>query len=66
MRRNYYNPNEPANSWEVSYIFAMYRPNINIGLPKRDIFLAVGQERAAQLREWAHDNLSYKWVKNHI
>lgn len=58
---------EPQNSWEVSYVFSMKRPNIKLGIPRRDIFLKVGLERGKELMKWTEtEDFDSRWIRDHI
>jgi hypothetical protein len=59
---------EPMNSWEITYVFSIMRPNINLGLTKEEAYLKVGYQRAKELRKWANESGEFgpEWIKWHI
>jgi hypothetical protein len=65
MKYRSVHPNEPQNSWEVSFILALYRPNIDLGITLPKLFMKIGKERSIRLREWAHEQLTGFWIKEH-
>lgn len=66
MKRNYYNPNEPANSWEISYAVLLRRPGIDLGITFKQASLAIPEPRRNVIKEWAYTNFTSKWLKEHL
>lgn len=66
MKRNYYNPNEPANSWEISYVVLLKRPKIDIGLTFKECFKQINEKRREILTNWANTQFTSAWLKEHL
>ena len=64
--RYQYNPDEPANSWEVSYIISVCKPHIELGFTKQELYEKVGSNRAYRLRQWSLENFDHQWFLRHI
>ena len=57
---------EPSNSWEISYVIAINKPHVNLGVPHDEVFRALSRERKAELREWANQCFHHSWFLYHI
>lgn len=56
---------EPANSWEVSYIFKIYRPNTDIGVTFDKIVRTIGTGRAKELDSIPRNFFDSIWFRDH-
>lgn len=56
----------PQNSWEVSYIFSIYRSDINLEITKDQLNKVLSRERRNALREWAAEYYDRRWFLDHV
>lgn len=56
---------EPANSWEISYIFKIYRPNVDVGVTFDSIIRSIGTDRAKELDSIPRNFFDNIWFREH-
>lgn len=56
---------EPSNSWEVSYIFKIYRPNVDTDVTFDNLLRTIGKDRARELEAIPRNFFDSIWFKDH-
>lgn len=57
---------EPSNSWEVSFVIHIRRPEKDIDVNEVVWHKVLGNPRMDELRKWAKESYNSKWFKDHI
>lgn len=57
---------EPRNSFEISFVIKIRKPQLDIGISTRNLVKILGTRRCDELREWAYTQYTYRWFKDSI
>jgi hypothetical protein len=58
--------NDPANSWEVSYVISIRKPHVDLDISRKELMLKLGRNRVVQLNHWASEYFTHNWFLEHI
>lgn len=59
----FYDPYEPANSWEVSWMLAYHK--YPTGIPEYKLKKKIQHSRLEELKEWSREYFDQRWANNH-